>query len=153
MRFGREGTRVLQRISRTLPHDSQVFLGCTDELTAQFISNRSGEITIGVTTTQKVLSTWQVSNYAPQYRETSSVGKRKLMTMDEILRMPLDKELLILRGQKILELEKFDYTLHPESKKIVKSKATSYIPVWQSNLKNETTIESEKVKKFVPKDL
>jgi len=133
--------------------DSQVFLGCTDELTAQFISNRSGEITIGVTTTQKVLSTWQVSNYAPQYRETSSVGKRKLMTMDEILRMPLDKELLILRGQKILELEKFDYTLHPESKKIVKSKATSYIPVWQSNLKNETTIESEKVKKFVPKDL
>ena len=133
--------------------DSQVFLGCTDELTAQFISNRSGEITIGVTTTQKVLSTWQVSNYAPQYRETSSVGKRKLMTMDEILRMPLDKELLILRGQKILELEKFDYTLHPESKKIVKSKATSYIPVWQSNLKNETTIEPEKVKKFVPKDL
>ena len=146
MRFGREGTRVLQRISRTLPHDTQLFLGCTDELTAQFISNRSGEITIGVTSTQKVLSTWQLSKYTPQYRETTSVGRRKLMTMDEILRMPLDKELLILRGQKVLELEKFDYTLHPESKKIIKSKATDYIPSWQSKSENIT-----KKKKLVSK--
>ena len=123
--------------------DTQLFLGCTDELTAQFISNRSGEITIGVTSTQKVLSTWQLSKYTPQYRETTSVGRRKLMTMDEILRMPLDRELLILRGQKVLELEKFDYTLHPEAKKIIKSKATDYIPSWRS--KNENNNESENV--------
>ena len=129
-----------------------MFLGCTDELTAQFISNRTGEITIGVTSTQKVLSTWQVSKYTPQYRETTSVGRRKLMTMDEILRMPLDKELLILRGQKVIELEKFDYTLHPEARKIVKSKATDYIPDWQSAKKEETIIKTEKVKKIVFKE-
>lgn len=132
--------------------DTQIFLGCTDELTAQFISNRTGEITIGVTSTQKVLSTWQVSNYAPQYRETTSVGRRKLMTMDEIMRMPLDKELVILRGQKVLELEKFDYTLHPDSKKIIKSKATNYIPGWQSKPKDESTLKTEKVKKIVLKE-
>ena len=132
--------------------DTQLFLGCTDELTAQFISNRTGEITIGVTSTQKVLSTWQVSNYAPQYRETTSVGRRKLMTMDEIMRMPLDKELVILRGQKVLELEKFDYTLHPDSKKIIKSKATNYIPSWQSKPKDESTLKTEKVKKIVLKE-
>ena len=132
--------------------DTQLFLGCTDELTAQFISNRTGEITIGVTSTQKVLSTWQVSNYAPQYRETTSVGRRKLMTMDEIMRMPLDKELVILRGQKVLELEKFDYTLHPDSKKIIKSKATNYIPGWQSKPKDESTLKTEKVKKIVLKE-
>lgn len=132
--------------------DTQLFLGCTDELTAQFISNRTGEITIGVTSTQKVLSTWQVSKYTPQYRETTSVGRRKLMTMDEILRMPLEKELLILRGQKVIELEKFDYTLHPEAKKIIKSKATDYIPNWQSAKKEEAIIRTEKVKKIVYKE-
>jgi len=55
----------------------------------------------------------------------------------------LDRELLILRGQKVLELEKFDYTLHPEAKKIIKSKATDYIPSWRS--KNENNNESENV--------
>jgi len=128
--------------------DTQLFLGCTDELTAQFISNRTGEVTIGVTSTQKMLSTWQVSKYTPQYRETTSVGKRKLMTMDEILRMPLEKELVILRGQKVIELEKFDYTLHPESKKIVKCKATEYIPLWrQDNESTPSNIETKK--KFI----
>lgn len=28
--------------------DTQLFLGCTDELTAKFISDRTGEVTIGV---------------------------------------------------------------------------------------------------------
>ena len=80
------------------------------------------------------------------------MGRRKLMTMDEIMRMPLDKELLILRGQKVLELEKFDYTLHPDSKKIIKSKATNYIPGWQSKPKDESTLKTEKVKKIVLKE-
>ena len=129
--------------------DSQVFLGCTDELTAQFISNRAGEITIGVTSTQKVLSTWQLSKYTPQYRETTSVGRRKLLTMDEILRMPLEKELLILRGQKVLELEKFDYTLHPESKKIIKSKAAEYVPEWKQSEKSSSEENKVEIRKKV----
>lgn len=110
--------------------DVQVALGCTDELTATQISNRTGEITIGVSSTAKVLSSWQVSNYTTQYRETSSVGKRKLMTMDEVLRMPLDKELVIIRGQKVLMLDKFDYTQHPDAKKLMPYRATDYVPQW-----------------------
>lgn len=83
--------------------DTQLFLGCTDELTATFISNRTGDVTIGVSSKAKQLSTWRVSNYTPDYRETSSIGKRKLLTPDEVLRLPLDKALVILRGQKVLK--------------------------------------------------
>lgn len=85
--------------------DTQLFLGCTDELTARFISDRSGEVSISVNSQAKQLNTWRVSNYTPEYRETSSVGKRKLLTPDEVLRLPLDQALVILRGQKILKVE------------------------------------------------
>lgn len=110
--------------------DTQLFLGCTDELTAKFISDRSGEVSIAVDSRAKQLNTWRVSDYTPEYRETSSVGKRKLLTPDEVLRLPLDNALIILRGQKILKVEKFDYTLHPESKNLKPMKAVEHIPAW-----------------------
>ena len=86
--------------------DSQLFLGCTDEVTATFISNRSGDVTVGVSSEAKQLNSWRVSDYTPEYRQTRSIGKRKLLTPDEIQRLPLNKALIILRGQKILEVEK-----------------------------------------------
>lgn len=79
----------------------------------------------------KQLNTWRVSDYTPEYRETNSVGKRKLLTPDEVLRLPLDNALIILRGQKVLKVEKFDYTLHPESKKLKPQKAVEHIPAWR----------------------
>lgn len=111
--------------------DTQLFLGCTDELTATFISNRTGEVSIDVSSQAKQLNTWRVSNYTPEYRETKSIGRRKLMTMDEVLRYPLDKALIILRGQKVLQVEKFDYTLHPDSKKLRPRKARDHVPEWR----------------------
>ena len=112
--------------------DITLFLGCTDALTAQFISDRTGEASIAVTSKAKQLGTWRISNYTPEYRETSGVGKRKLMTMDEVLRMDIDRALVILRGKKVLEVDKYDYSKHPESKKLHPSKAASHIPDWQA---------------------
>ena len=111
--------------------DITLFLGCTDALTAQFISDRTGEASIAVTSKAKQLGTWRISNYTPEYRETSGVGKRKLMTMDEVLRMDIDKALVILRGKKVLEVDKYDYSKHPESKKLHPSKASAHVPAWQ----------------------
>ena len=112
--------------------DITLFLGCTDALTAQFISDRTGEASIAVTSKAKQLGTWRISNYTPEYRETSGVGKRKLMTMDEVLRMDVDRALVILRGRNVLEVDKYDYSKHPEAKKLRPSKAASHIPAWQS---------------------
>ena len=117
--------------------DITLFLGCTDALTAQFISDRTGEASIAVTSKAKQLGTWRISNYTPEYRETSGVGKRKLMTMDEVLRMDVDRALVILRGRNVLEVDKYDYSKHPESKKLHPSKAASHIPAWQTAPKVE----------------
>lgn len=111
--------------------DTQLFLGCTDELTARFISDRSGEVSIAVSSQAKQLNTWRISDYTPEYRETHSVGKRKLLTPDEVLRLPLDQALIILRGQKVLQVGKYDYTRHPESKKLKPCHASEHVPEWR----------------------
>jgi len=113
--------------------DTQLFLGCTDEITAEFISSRSGDVTVGVSSEAKQLNSWRVSDYTPEYRQTRSIGKRKLLTPDEILRLPLDTALIILRGQKVLKVDKYDYTLHPDAKKLIPRKAANHIPAWRNS--------------------
>lgn len=112
--------------------DVTLFLGCTDALTADFISQRTGEASISVTSKAKQLGTWRISNYTPEYRETSGVGKRRLMTMDEVLRMDVDRALVIIRGKNVLEVDKYDYSKHPEAKKLRPSKASSHVPDWRA---------------------
>ena len=119
--------------------DIQLFLGCADELTAKYISDRAGEISITVTSKVKQLGTWRVSDYTPEYRETSGVGKRKLLTMDEVLRLPVNKALIIIRGRKVLQADKYDYTCHPESPRLISCKASEHIPEWIKNSKKEET--------------
>lgn len=111
--------------------DITLFLGCTDALTATFISDRTGEASITVTSRGKQLDTWRVTDYTPMYRETSGVGRRKLMTMDEVLRMDVDRALVILRGKKVLEVDKYDYSKHPEAKKLRAGKASAHVPAWR----------------------
>lgn len=113
--------------------DVQIFLGCTDELTATFISDRTGEASVHVSSKAKMLGTWRISDYTPEYRETSGIGKRKVLTMDEVLRLPVDKELVIMRGQKVLMLDKLDYSRLPEAKKLTPCKASEYIPTRQGD--------------------
>ncbi len=117
--------------------DTQLFLGCTDEMTAEFISNRTGEVSVAVSSQAKQLNTWRVSDYTPEYRETHSVGKRKLLTPDEVLRLPLDQALIILRGQKVLKVEKYDYTLHPESSRLKPCRAIEHKPAWRQKPEEE----------------
>ena len=112
--------------------DIQLFLGCVDELTAKYISDRSGEVSVNVQSRAKQLNSMRISNYTPQYRETDGVGRRKLLTMDEVLRLPTEKELIIIRGKKLLKADKFDYTKHPEYKNLVPCKASAHTPKWST---------------------
>ncbi len=135
--------------------DVTLFLGCTDALTADFISQRTGEASIAVTSKARQLGTWRISNYTSEYRETSGVGKRRLMTMDEVLRMDIDKALVILRGKNVLEVDKYDYSKHPESKKLRPGKASAHVPAWRAALEakqNASAQAAPSKKKSVPKE-
>ena len=111
--------------------DAQLFLGCTDELTAEFISSRTGLASVSVSSKSKQLGTWRISNYTPEYRETSGVGKRPVLTPDEVLRLPIKQALVIIRGQKLLKVDKMDYSKHPEASKLRSCKASAHIPEWR----------------------
>lgn len=98
--------------------DTIICLGCSsDPVTAKFTSDRSGEVTIYADTVMTQRSVFLPSILVPNYRHSEGAGRRKLLTPDEVMRMDDGKLLVMVRGRQMLELDKFDYTRNPQSKK------------------------------------
>ena len=114
--------------------DTSIFLGCNDLTTATYYSERSGDITVAVSSIRKSLQTMRVTDYVPEYAESSSVGKRKLLLPDELPRFPLSEGLVIIRGHQVLRVKKFDYTKNPESLKFQPRKAAEHVPEWRKRM-------------------
>jgi len=108
--------------------DTQIMLGVTEQEGADFFSMRSGDSTVRVDSTMTVRKTIAVAQLIPQYRKTDGLGRRRLLTPDEILRFPNDELLIILRGENVLRAKKFDYTCHPYAKRLVRSSIFEYSP-------------------------
>lgn len=108
--------------------DVQLMLGCTDDVSAEYFSARSGEMSVEVDTTMTMRKTIAVAQMIPEYRHMEGKGKRKLLTPDEVLRLPNEELLCIIRGCNILKLNKFDYTKHPMSERIVRTSVFDYNP-------------------------
>ena len=108
--------------------DTQLMLGCTDDVTAEFISARSGDMTVEVNSTMTTRQSIAIAEVIPQYRYTEGLGRRRLLTPDEVLRLPNDQVLVIIRGQKILRARKFDYTGHPYAKEMTKTSIQEFVP-------------------------
>lgn len=108
--------------------DLQLMLGCSDSETASFYSERAGDMSIQINTTMTVRQTMAVAQVIPQYRHTEGQGRRKLLTPDEVLRLPNEELLCVIRGQNVLKLNKFDFTKHPMSKKIRRVSIMDYNP-------------------------
>lgn len=108
--------------------DTQLMLGCTDELTANYVSNRSGTMTVQVETTMTVRQSVAIAQVIPQYRQTEGLGKRQLLTPDEVLRLPNDELIIMIRGQKLLRANKQDYSELPEAKLLKPMAVSQYNP-------------------------
>ena len=113
--------------------DIQLMLGCTDDLTAEHFSDRSGDMSIQIDTTMTVRQTIAVAQVIPQYRHTEGQGRRKVLTPDEVLRLPNTQMLCIIRGCNVLKLDKLDYTKHPMAKQISKISVMDYYPNTHKN--------------------
>ena len=79
-------------------------------------------------------------------------SSRNLLNTDEILRLPHENAILILRGQKPLMLNKLDYTKHPLSKHLKPapieerewSKSSAEVePVYQDHTETDTSADAE----------
>lgn len=108
--------------------DIHLMLGCADEITAEYFSNRSGEMTIEVNSTMTVRKTLALAQVIPTYRSQEGLGRRKVLTVDEVLRLPLDEMLCVIRGYNALKLKKWDYINHPYAKEIIKVALDDYVP-------------------------
>lgn len=117
--------------------DFSIFLGCNDMTTASYYSDRTGEITVSVSSIRKSYYTIRATDYVLEYTESTSLGKRMLLLPDEILRFPLDQGLLIIRGQKVCRFRKMDYLEHPDSQYMKLEKVEEHIPEWFKDWKQE----------------
>ena len=100
-------------------------------MTAEFVSNRTGLASVAVSSRSKRLGTWRISDYTPEFRETSGVGRRPVLTPDEVLRLPVDEALILIRGKKALKVDKMDYSRHPEYPLLHSCKASAHVPEWR----------------------
>lgn len=82
-----------------------------------------------------------------------STLKRNLMNADEILRLPHNKLIVNIRGNKPLILDKVIYTEHPLAKKMKDIPVTSYKPNWNNNIQVENKPkETKNTEQNIPKD-
>ncbi|MBQ7004550.1 MAG: type IV secretory system conjugative DNA transfer family protein [Oscillospiraceae bacterium] len=108
--------------------DIQLMLGCSDDVTAEQFSVRSGDMSVQVNSTMTVRQTLAVAQMIPLYRHTEGQGRRRLLTPDEVLRLPNEEMLCVIRGRNMLKLRKLDFTKHPMSKQIERRYIMDYRP-------------------------
>ena len=106
--------------------DTTIMLGCTDDISAEYFSKRSGDMTVEVNSTMTVRQALAVAQVIPEYRYSEGIGRRRLLTPDEVLRLPNDELLIIIRGESVLRAKKFDYSGHPYAKECVHTSILDY---------------------------
>ena len=118
--------------------DTQLMLGCNDQMTAEFISKRCGNITIRTTTSMApqtpIFS--PITRQVNGYKQSTSNATRPLMYPDEIEQMDNSECLILIRGQKPLKAMKIipdELSAFNELKRI---KITEYIPKWRYDEEN-----------------
>lgn len=114
--------------------DLRLCLGVADTLTAEYFSEL-----LGVTTaeTQSIRKDAGFEGDLEFGQKNISTLKRNLMNADEILRLPHNKLIVNIRGNKPLILDKVIYTEHPLAKKMKDIPVTNYIPNWNNNIQVE----------------
>ena len=77
-----------------------------------------------------------------------------MLNADEILRLPHDKLIVNIRGNKPLLLDKMIYTEHPLSKKLKDVSISNYKPNWNDNkqVENKPKIIEQTKKEFSSDD-
>ena len=121
--------------------DTQLFLGCNDQMTAEYISEKCGQVTIRTTNSTMPLQPLfsPIFNSTRPYSQSRSNTQRPLMLPDELLRLDNSQEIVLFRGHKPLQLYKITPEELPDFEKLQPVRITDYIPEWRR-------LEEEKVR-------
>jgi type IV secretion system protein VirD4 len=116
--------------------DTTICLGVNDLMTAQYISDKCGSVTIREDNNQMPLMPLfsPVYHSTRPYSQTRSNTKRALMMPDEIMRMDNKKCIVLLRGQKPLMLDKIVPEEFPAFSKLRYTRIKDYTPEWRKDV-------------------
>lgn len=113
--------------------DTKLSLSCTDIMSAEYISKLLGVSTAESMSIRKDAGLEGELEYGQQ--NITNI-QRSLLTADEVIRLPFNKLLVILRGNKPYIIEKMIYTEHSLAKDLRDISINEYIPNWKK-IKNE----------------
>lgn len=106
-----------------------VFLGCTDNTTAKYISECTGTATVVVESRSGGSGGGVL---APQdIKESYGLGKRAVMNPDEVKQMPSDEQIVFIQGEKPKKMKKIFYFERPEYEQLTKKSIMDYEPQWK----------------------
>ncbi|GEM_PF-455521 len=112
--------------------DSNLFLGCNDPITADYISKVLGTATVEDKSISKEQGFDGLFDFG---KKTDRVGKRNLQDLNEVLSFDNRNAILMLRGKNPLILKKYDYSEHPKAKKLVEKSVKEYKKEWSTEFR------------------
>ena len=113
--------------------DTQIMLGCNDQMTSEFISKKCGNITIRTTSSMAPQTPLfsPITRQVNGYKQNTSNATRPLMYPDEIEHMDNRECLILVRGQKPLKAMKIIPDELSEVHKLKRTRITEYVPKWR----------------------
>lgn len=119
--------------------DIRLCLGAADTLTAEYFCDLLGVSTVETQSLKKEAS---IEGNLEFGQKNISTQKRNLLNSDEILRIPQNKLLVIIRGNKPLLLNKMIYTEHELAKNLEDVSISKYAPIWNKNMGSKKIIQA-----------
>ena len=113
--------------------DTQLFLGCNDTMTSEFISKRCGNVTIQLTNSMSPQTPLfsPITREVTGYRQTKSNTMRPLMYPEEVLQLDNRECLLLIRGQKPIKAFKIIPEEISAFKELEYTRISDYVPRWR----------------------
>ena len=117
----------------------------TDVLSAEYFCDLIGVATVETTS---IKTSNSIEGEIGEFGQKNvATQKRNLLNVDEILRIPSNKLIVNLRGNKPLLLDKVIYTEHPLYKKLKDNPVSNYNPKWTKNVPNKVKLENKQEEK------
>ncbi|MCI8521127.1 MAG: type IV secretory system conjugative DNA transfer family protein [Clostridia bacterium] len=118
--------------------DTQLMLGCNDQMTSEYISKKCGNITIRTTSSMAPQTPLfsPITRQVNGYKQNTSNATRPLMYPDEIEHMDNRECLIMVRGQKPLKAMKIIPDELSDFHKLKRTRVTEYVPKWRYDEEN-----------------
>ncbi len=125
-------------------------MGITDVMTAKYFCDLIGVSTVESTSIKKSNS---IEGELEEYGQKNiAMQQRNLLNIDEILRLLSTRLMVILRGNKPLQLDKMIYKEHPLANKLKDSPISEYHPKWIKNIPKRAQAKEKTSKKATDKE-